>query len=122
MTVQTKKYVAPRVYVKDLTPKKVLENALIYIDEYGWIKHTAGSKRMGFCAIGAIDEATTDLISSKSRFGNRVLDVLEKVNRLVASCLPKSAQGSIISYNDTHSRRKSDILQLFRCAIEKAEQ
>ena len=95
---------------------KVLETGLQYIQKYGWKQGSYGRKEVGFCALGAVREASYDL-NDKFTFMHERSD---KYYTAIGD-LEKCAGEPVANYNDTLSRKKADIIKLFECAIERAK-
>jgi hypothetical protein len=115
--------------VREVTPMLIVKTAMEYIDEYGWTRFKFGSKEEGFCIIGAIEEATGDLEPIRYRtdwFGVRGrvptkggIEAVIRAETALTQCIGKT---DIPDYNDHIARSKEEVLEKFRCALQKLEE
>ena len=84
-----------------------LKRAKGLLVKYGWIQGRFGDKEHGFCAIGAIRNATES---------EEIED--EAFYALSVAC---ADGGNIAFWNDRERRRKAEVLAAFDRAIKKAQ-
>ena len=66
---------APTPQRAEVTTRDILLHAADILSEFDWRQGSAGSREEGsMCAVGAIWEATADLLASDARVDERVLD------------------------------------------------
>jgi hypothetical protein len=91
--------------------KDILTKASELINQYGWVQGTSGNKGIGFCAFGAIAEASTEL------YPNTKWEELDTIEGNAIKTVSRFADGSIIGYNDEPNRTKEEVLLAFQKAI-----
>jgi hypothetical protein len=140
-------YVAtPKKALKEIQPKEVLETALHYIDDYGWQQGGYGNKNVGFCLVGALQEAYIDLMPvrkdlttiQKYFYGSHEINSrlfrtsptaqkgFKKTLGILSKCVYPDNEllepaEAVISFNDMTTRKKKEVKEKLLCAIEKAE-
>lgn len=82
--------------------RDVLRKAARLIEKYGLAKGRHGSKREGFCAIGAVDAATPDGLGYSA--------AMTRLYRHLGHGV------GIAEWNDTPGRTKEEVLQALRRA------
>lgn len=87
--------------------RRVLNRAVELIEEHGWIQMSYGSKSEGFCAAGAIDEASHEM-------GLDYTDVRDEARRAVADEIGRG----LVTWNDEPGRRTNEVLTVMRDATE----
>lgn len=109
---------------KDVTVVDVLKRMRTLLRK-GWSQgnyaHTASGYRCAvwspgaasFCLIGAHRRAVIEL---QTAFGNA-----QQSLKLIANCAKVDGEFGIYGYNDAKGRKKSEIIKVVSCAIEKAQ-
>lgn len=94
------------------SPAAVLKRARELIEQ-GWVQGdwrvTDDNGKMSFCAIGALNEASTKVN----------WETKDEARELLGSAL-RNGYHDVIEYNDADGRRKADVLKLFDRAIKAA--
>jgi hypothetical protein len=93
-----------------VTPADLLLRAADLLEEFGWRQMHVGSKRQGaFCALGAINTATSDHGLERGAEWQEARQILE---RLVG--------GSVAHWNDADGRTRAEVVAKLREAASQA--
>lgn len=99
----------------------VLGKSIELLDEYGWIQGSFGDKATGFCARGAIMEATKEVMADRDWPNYPAIHDFE-VEKALGKVLPNRAHSNIAVWNDDMKPpfAKFRVKRKFRQAIKKA--
>lgn len=99
---------------------KILIAAKDKLENVGWVQGQSQrydwdtNKVIGYCALGAINVATDQLLySRKGKAINQAVDCLQKAIG--------GAKYSVVAYNDNIDRTKQEVLEAFDKAIQCAQ-
>jgi hypothetical protein len=86
-----------------------LQNTKKYIQAHGWTQGAAQASDGKVCLVRAIG------------YANLKLSILSETRIYLRNFLPRNCKGDLIIWNDTKSRRKSQVIALLDKAITAAE-
>lgn len=93
-----------------VTVNDVLECARNLIKKHGWKTHQLGTKEVGFCSLGAIEEARSDLQAKPH--------IYNFAKRRFRKAITGNPQGSIVYWNDYVANTKKRVIDAFDKAIK----
>lgn len=97
-----------QVETRPATAATMLLRAAEILEEYGWIQGCLGSREEGFCMLGAIKEADTQLVSANPLWSRALRDV----------GVPCEAG----KWNDEDGRTKEEVVGRLRLAAALIEE
>ncbi|MFE7797024.1 hypothetical protein [Nocardia sp. NPDC057440] len=93
---------------------QIIEEAIKRLNTHGWIQGSYGSRREGYCMLGALSDSSaiavlSDLGDAPFQAGRAVRAVLER----------NYNYHKLESFNDTPGRTKEEVVNVLRLAIEE---
>lgn len=119
----------------DVTPTELLEDAVDILETDGWVRGQFWQHGKGYCAVGALQEATTRKLR-QPQVNNHVkhLQVIDTgmaaLRHLMSTLLAEGKsmdhqdrppRDVIVDWNDLRARDKYEVTDMFRLAAKKAQ-